>query len=99
MIGVVPRQSRSKILILVVVWLLLVVIGSVSYLGWRQSVPGVEVTTPAPRFVGHKTALTVGLQARRGNIATADVRVAQGGRSWPVAQLDGVHRSRADGPG
>ena len=48
----VPRRSRAKVWSLIVLLVLLGVVGSVSYLGWCQSVPGVASFTPPPRFVG-----------------------------------------------
>jgi murein DD-endopeptidase MepM/ murein hydrolase activator NlpD len=85
---VVPRRSPTKHWLFVVLLLFLAVVGAVSYAGWRQSVPGVSLITAPPRFVGHKTAMTLGLQARRGNVVSADVRVLQGGRTVTVAKLD-----------
>ena len=85
-----PQTSRVKIWVLVVLLLLLVVVGSISYLGWRQSVPGVESLTPPPRFIGQKTTLTITLEARRGNVARVEVRVAQGGKSTTVAMQEGA---------
>jgi len=73
-------------------------VGSVSYLAWRQSVPGVSVTATVPPFVGQKMALTMVLEAARGRIATADVRVAQGGKSVVVARHDGAAAPRLDLP-
>jgi murein DD-endopeptidase MepM/ murein hydrolase activator NlpD len=64
------------------------VVGTVSYLGWRQSVPAVRVTVDAPRFIGHKTPLTVVLQAARGNVARAEVRVVQGGAPVVVVKRE-----------
>ncbi|HEV8441578.1 MAG TPA: M23 family metallopeptidase [Methylomirabilota bacterium] len=58
----------------------LVVAGAVSYLGWRQSVPGVRVElTPAPKFIGLKTPLTLDLRATRGAVRSVEVRISQGG--------------------
>jgi murein DD-endopeptidase MepM/ murein hydrolase activator NlpD len=88
MIRLVPPQSRAKIWILVVLLLMLAVVGSVSYLGWRQTVPGVQVTSAPPRFIAAKTTLAIGLEARRGSIVNADVRVIQGGRSAIIAKQE-----------
>ncbi len=75
---------------LVVLLLLLAVVGSVSYLGWRQSVPGVQSLAPPPRFVGQRTTLTFTLEARRGNVARAEIRLVQGGKSTVVASQAGA---------
>ena len=64
-----PQRSRGKIWTLVVLLLLLAVVGPISYLGWRQSVPGVKSLAAPTRFLGQKTTLTLKLEARRGNIA------------------------------
>jgi murein DD-endopeptidase MepM/ murein hydrolase activator NlpD len=87
-IPLVRQRSRIKASLLLVVALLLVVVGGVSYLGWRQSAPPVRVTVNAPRFLGHKTPLTVVLEAARGNIARAEVRVVQGGAPIVVAKRE-----------
>ena len=43
MILVVPRRSRTKTWVFLVLLLLVAVVGALSYLGWRQTVPGVRV--------------------------------------------------------
>lgn len=97
-IPLVPQRSRIKGWLLVVLALLLVVVGSVSYLGWRQSVPAVRVTVNAPRFLGHKTALTVVLEAARGNVARAEVRVVQGGAAAVVVKREAPAGERLELP-
>lgn len=97
MIAVVP-PSRTRFVVVAFVVLLLAIVGSISYVGWRQSVPGVKVTTTPPRLVGHRTALTVGLAATRGHIAQAEARVLQGGRSAVVARLEPPLGARAELP-
>jgi murein DD-endopeptidase MepM/ murein hydrolase activator NlpD len=59
--------------------LLLVVVGSVAYVGWRQSVPGPRAVATVPRFLGHNAAFAVTVEAARGNVRRAEVRVVQGG--------------------
>ena len=49
-----PLRSR-KTFVLVVLVLLFIVVGAVSYVGWRQSVRPPSVTSAAPRMLGHKT--------------------------------------------
>jgi len=94
----VPRESRAKTWLLVVLLLLLAVVGSVSYLGWRQSVPGVRSLTSPPRVVGQKTSLAVTLEASRGNVARIEIRVAQGGRVVVVARQEGAFGRRVEAP-
>ncbi len=96
--GSVPKRSRVKAWFLVVVVVLLSVVGSVSYLGWRQSVPGVVSHTAPPRFVGHKTSLVFTLEATRGNVARVEIRVAQTGSSAVVATREGALGQRLDIP-
>ncbi|MEK7700728.1 MAG: M23 family metallopeptidase [candidate division NC10 bacterium] len=91
-----PRESRTKTWLLVVLLLLLAVVGSVSYLGWRQSVPGVRSLAPLPRFVGQKTPLAFTLEASRGNVARVEIRVAQGGRTAVVARQEGAFGRRVE---
>jgi len=81
----VPKRSRAKAWVLVVVVLLVAVVGSVAYLIWRQTASGVQSLTTAPRFIGQKTAFTVIVEARRGNVARVEVRIEQSGKSTPVA--------------
>ena len=94
----VPRRSRTKFWLVLALLLVVTAIGSVSYLVWRQSVPGVRVSATVPRFVGQKTPLTVVIEAARGRVATADVRVAQGGKSVVVARHDGAAAPRLELP-
>src|SRR3989449_8378205 len=94
----VPRRSRAKVWSLIVLLVLLGVVGSVSYLGWRQSVPGVASLTPPPRFVGQRTALVFTLEAARGSVARAEIRVAQGASSVVVAKREGALGRRVEIP-
>ncbi len=81
------RQSHTKFWVVLVLLLLLAVVGSVSYVGWRQSVGGVRVTTEAPKLIGHKVSFPIGLRAAHGHIVAADVRVVQGGKMPTVTKL------------
>jgi murein DD-endopeptidase MepM/ murein hydrolase activator NlpD len=94
----VPRQSRSRLSLLFVLVLLLVVIGGVSYLGWRRSVPGVRVVSAPPKFLGAKTSLPLVLEASRGTIGPIEVTLAQSGKTTLAAKSDGPHGQRADVP-
>lgn len=91
-------RSRTKPFLLVVVVLLFAVVASVSYLAWRQTVPGVAVTSAPPRFLGQKTAHTFTLEARRGRIARFDIRVAQGGKPAVALAQEAVGTSRTQVP-
>jgi len=84
MIPIVPRRSRLNPSLVVFAVLLVAVVGGVSYLAWRQSVPRATATLDAPRFLGHTTPLTVVVQAARGNVTRAEVRVVQDGKSVTV---------------
>ncbi len=92
------RESRAKTWLLVVLLLLLAVVGAVSYLGWRQSVPDVRSLTSPPRFVGQKTPLAFTLEASRGNVARVEIRVAQGSRVAVVARQEGAFGRRVEVP-
>jgi hypothetical protein len=82
----VARLRRSP-LIPVAVVLLVLVLGGLGYLAWRQSVPGVRAAlVPAPRFLGVRTPVTLELRAARGGVQSVEVRVVQGGASTVVAQ-------------
>ena len=85
-IAFVPRQSRKQVWFLVVLLLMFAVVGSVSYLGWRQSVPGVQLTSPPPRFIAAKTTLRLSLEARRGSIVNAEARLVQAGKTVVLAK-------------
>jgi murein DD-endopeptidase MepM/ murein hydrolase activator NlpD len=98
MIAVVRQRSRTKAWVFVVLVLLLAVVGSVSYLGWRQSVPGVRATAPAPRALGHNVSFTVTLEASRGNVVRAEVRVVQAGKPFTVVKPEGALASRVQLP-
>jgi hypothetical protein len=94
MMRLVPRRSRRIGFVFVLI-LLLLVVGSVSYLGWRQSVPGPTVRATPPRFLGHSTALVVSVEAARGNVARAEIRAVQDNKSVVLASRDALGR-RAD---
>ena len=65
----------------------LLVVGAVSYLAWRQSVPGVRAElSPPPKFIGLKTPLTLDLRATRGGLRSVEVRVVQGSTRFVVAE-------------
>lgn len=98
MIAVVPSRSRTKSKVFVVLLLLLAVVGSVSYLGWRQSVPGVRVTAKTPRAIGHKSTIPLTVEATRGQVARVEVRVLQGGKSGIALTQDGKLGPRVDVP-
>jgi murein DD-endopeptidase MepM/ murein hydrolase activator NlpD len=87
-----------KLGVLLILALLLAVVGSVSYLAWRQSVPGVQSLTPAPRFIGQKTTLKITLEARRGNVARVEVRVVQDMKSTTVTRQEGAFGRRVELP-
>ena len=94
-----PLRSRTKSFVLVVLVLLLAVVGSVSYLGWRQSVPPPTVTSRPPRILGHKTTVPITVDAARGNLAAVEVRIVQGGKHAVVVRQDGgAIRRRAELP-
>ena len=97
-IRLVPQRSRAKAWVLVLLILLLAVVGSVSYLGWRQTVPGVQALSAPPRFLGLKTPLTVVLEARRGNVTRVEIRVAQSGTSATVVKQEGALGRRVEIP-
>lgn len=76
----------------------LVAVGVVAYIAWRQSVPGIQVTTPPPTLLGGKTPLTFTMQAARGNVARAEVRIVQGGKPTVIARLERAPAPRVELP-
>ena len=93
-----PPRSRFKGGLVVVLVLILAIVAPISYFGWRQTVPGVRATLIVPRFIGHTSAFTVGLQATRGNVVSADVRVVQGTRAVSVGKTDAPLGPRGELP-
>jgi murein DD-endopeptidase MepM/ murein hydrolase activator NlpD len=93
-------RSRSGVRIFLVLALipLLTAVGVVAYIGWRQSVRGVQVTTAPPALLGHKTPVTFALQAPRGNVARAEVRVLQSGKTTVIARFEGPPAPRVELP-
>jgi murein DD-endopeptidase MepM/ murein hydrolase activator NlpD len=94
----VPLRSRTKTYVLVVLVLLFAVVGSVSYLGWRQTVPAPTVASAPPRVIGHKTAVPIVVQAAHGNVAGVEVRIVQGGKQAVVIRQDGKLGRRVELP-
>ena len=97
-IAAVRSRSRTKSWVFVVLLLVLAVVGSVSYLGWRQSVPGVRAVVKAPRAIGHKSTIPLTLEAPRGQVARVEIRVLQDGKSAIALTQDGKLGSRVDVP-
>jgi murein DD-endopeptidase MepM/ murein hydrolase activator NlpD len=97
-IAVVPSRSRNRLLLPFVVFLLLIVLVPVAYLGWRQSVPGVRVLSTPPRLVGHKADLPLDVQAARGNVARVEMRLVQGDKTAVLAKQDGALGPRVNLP-
>jgi len=98
MIAVVPSRSRTKSWVVVVLLLVLAVVGSVSYLGWRQSVPGVRAVVRAPRAIGHKSTIPLIVEATRGRVARVEARVLQRGKSSVALTQDGGLGPRVELP-
>src|SRR5439155_347065 len=97
-IRVVPPRSRFKAGLLAVLLVIFAIVAPISYLGWRQTVPGVRASRALPRFIGQTPAFTVTLEASRGNVTRAEVRVVQGGRPVTVAKSDAPPGPRAELP-
>ena len=80
-------RSRIAFRLAFIVIPILLVVGAVSYLAWRQSVPRVRADfSPAPKFIGLKTALALSLQATRGAVRSVEVVVVQGSTRSVVTQ-------------
>ena len=77
---------------------ILAVVAPISYLGWRQTVPGVRASLAVPRFLGHTPAFTLTLEASRGSIARAEVRIVQGGKPVTVVKQEAPLGPRAELP-
>jgi murein DD-endopeptidase MepM/ murein hydrolase activator NlpD len=93
-----PRQSRSKLPLLLLLILVLAVVGSVSWLGWRQSIGAPRLSSPLPKTLGHKTTTNLVVEAERGNVAGVEVRLTQPGKSAIVAQSGSSGSRRVELP-
>ncbi len=99
MMASVPPRSRWKGRLYPGLLLVLVVVGVVAYLGWRQSAPPPRASiSPVPRFIGHATPLTVTIEAARGRIAQAEVRIVQGGAAAVVLRQSAPAGPRLEAP-
>ena len=85
-----------KLGLLLLVSLLVVVVGGVSYLLWRQSVPGVRVTGAPPRALGSRTPVKLLVEAARGNVASAELRLVQGETVTVVSRHQGQPTARVE---
>ncbi len=94
MMRFVPRRARLKLWF--VVLFLLIVIGGVSYLTWRQSVPGVRVSGAPARAIGSRTPVTLVVEAVRGNVSRAEIRLVQGEPVTAVGRYEGRPAPRVE---
>jgi murein DD-endopeptidase MepM/ murein hydrolase activator NlpD len=94
----VPRRSRTKAWALLVLVLILLLGGGVAYLVWRQSAPTPRVTGTPPKHVGTKTPLAFVVEAPRGRVARAEVRLVQGGAPVIVARKESPGTARVELP-
>ncbi len=80
-------RSRARVWLIVFLVPILIVLGGIGYLAWRQSVAAVRVEfEPEPKFIGARTPITLVLRARRGGVQSVDIRLNQGGTRVNVAQ-------------
>jgi len=80
-------RSRLRVWLIIFFVPILLVLGAIGYLAWRQSVPAVRVEfQPVPQFIGARTPLTLVLRASRGGVESLDIRLNQGGTRVNVAQ-------------
>lgn len=78
MLSIMPR-SRWKLWLLLTLSLACLVVGTISYYGWRQLVPGVRASLVSPpAYIGLRTPVTLTLTAARGGVQSVELRVAQG---------------------
>lgn len=81
-----PR-SGWKTWLLVTLAFAILIVGTISYLGWRQSVPGVGAAPASPpSFIGLRTPLTLTLRAARGGVESVELRLLQGTQKVTVAR-------------
>lgn len=80
-------RSRLRVWLIIFVVPILLVLGAIGYLAWRQSVPAVRVEfQPVPQFIGARTPITLVLRASRAGVESVDIRLNQGGTRVNVAQ-------------
>ncbi len=80
-------RSRLKLWLFIILVPAVLVVGAVSVLAWRQSVPGVRAElTPTPRWIGLKTPLTLDLRAARGGVQSVEIRLVQGAAKVVLAR-------------
>ncbi|HXJ80513.1 MAG TPA: M23 family metallopeptidase [Candidatus Methylomirabilis sp.] len=78
-------RSRIAVRLALIGIPILLIVGVVSYLAWRQSVPLVRAELSPPKFIGLKTPLTLNLEASRGGVRSAEVALVQGSTRAVVA--------------
>ncbi|HSB41432.1 MAG TPA: M23 family metallopeptidase [Methylomirabilota bacterium] len=80
-------RSGARVWLIILAVPILIVLGGIGYLAWRQSVAGVRVEfEPVPRYVGARTPITLVLRAARGGVQSVDIRLNQGGTRVNVSQ-------------
>jgi murein DD-endopeptidase MepM/ murein hydrolase activator NlpD len=80
-------RSGLKTWLSVTLALALLIVGVVSYLGWRQSVPGVRARfDEPPAWIGLATPITLTLTAARGGVRSLELRLLQGAQKVTALQ-------------
>jgi murein DD-endopeptidase MepM/ murein hydrolase activator NlpD len=96
MMRFVPRRSPVKLWLVLIALVVITVGGGGAYLAWRQSVPGVQVTGTPPRALGARTPVTLTIEAARGNVARAELRLVQGDAVTVIGRHEGRPAPRVD---
>jgi murein DD-endopeptidase MepM/ murein hydrolase activator NlpD len=80
-------RSSARVWLIIFIVPIVLVLGVIGYLAWRQSVPAVRAEfQPVPQFIGARTPITLVLRASRGGVESVDIRLNQGGTRVNVAQ-------------
>jgi murein DD-endopeptidase MepM/ murein hydrolase activator NlpD len=96
MMPFVPRRSRLKLWFIALVLLIVIGGGGSAYLIWRQSVPGVRVSGAPARAIGPRTPVKLVVEAARGNVAGAEIRLIQAETSTVVGRHEGPPTPRVE---
>ena len=85
-------RSRVRIWLIIFFVPILLVLGGIGYLAWRQSVPAVRVEfSPVPKFIGVRTPITLATLREHSNGALKGLALLKRGNRLSITPVSAAH--------